>query len=77
MNRLEISDLVRRGLLLSELPVAQELLLGKSDKQIAAALDMAERTVKHHLQHMCRGLGIEKKSPYSKRILLAVRLLGW
>lgn len=53
-----------------ECEVVWQLLQGKSTCEIAAALDMAEQTLKNHMGHLYEKFGVHD------RLQLALRVLG-
>jgi len=52
-----------------ELEVLEELTQGRSNKEIARALDMTEHTVKFHLKHIFAKLKVERRGQAIARAL--------
>jgi len=57
------------GLTQQEARVVGVLVRGGSNKQIAGLLDISEHTVRHHVEHALRKLGISKRSQVPARVL--------
>jgi len=59
----------RDDLTARELDVLRHVALGKSNKEIAAALDISEETVKTHVRHVLAKLGAENRAQAAVRAL--------
>ena len=57
------------GLTLRELEVAQHITAGKSNREIAAVLDISHRTVENHIAAIFSKLGV------TSRLQIAVRMV--
>jgi DNA-binding CsgD family transcriptional regulator len=73
LQELSIESLLRLGLSQRQAEVLRWVAAGKTDDEIATILGLSPRTVHHHVEHVCRKLGVENRTAATRIAIEAAK----